>query len=57
MHLFKITLAFSSLATFTLAIAGTVKWVDNELGLGMITPDNGDHDVPMLFYPKLVCHV
>jgi hypothetical protein len=48
MHLFKITLAFSSMAALTLARAiGTVNWVSNELGIGMIAPEDGSAYIPM----------
>jgi hypothetical protein len=60
MHFFKITLAFSSMAALTLADTGTIKSVDNVLGIGMITPDKGGDDIRMVFRPKpvtLVCHV
>jgi hypothetical protein len=57
MHLFKITLAFSSMAALTLADTGMVKSVNNVLGIGMITPDKGGNDVPMVIPRKNVCHV
>jgi hypothetical protein len=57
MHLFKITLAFSSMAALTLADTGTVKWVSNEKGFGIITPSNGGGCVPMQLPGALVCYV
>jgi hypothetical protein len=57
MHLFKITLAFSSMAALTLADTGTVKSVDIVSGTGLIRPDKGGEDVLMVFKLKNVCHV
>jgi hypothetical protein len=57
MHLFKIALAFSSMAALTFACAaGTIKWFSDESGLGMITPDDGTFDILMVLPSQPVCH-
>jgi hypothetical protein len=53
MHVFKIALAFSSMAALTLADTGTVKLVDIISGVALIRPDQNGDDVGV----KLVCHV
>jgi hypothetical protein len=50
MHLFKITLAASYMATFTLAIditTGTVETIDYTSFTGTIRPDDGSAYIPM----------
>jgi hypothetical protein len=58
MHMFKVALAASSMATLTLAVSsGTIEMVNEELDFGMIKPDISGGNYRVALFTGVVCHI